>query len=269
MNTRIAIIVATYNWPEALNLCVRSLFNQTLLPNEIIIADDGSGESTRAVIEKLKEESPRPIKHIWHEDKGFRLSCIRNKAIAAAESDYIIQVDGDCIFERHFVADHMNVAKAGSFVCGSRIKLPQDESARILTEGVANGTKGIRVEFSNPHFTNTLRITPLINVLARLYGRRLQHLRGCNMAFWRDDLIRTNGYDEDLEGWGHEDQELAWRLKFAGVKKRMLKFGGICYHLYHKEASKDNEDMQYEAIRRTVENKATRCEKGISSHLER
>lgn len=267
MNTSIAIIIATYNWPEALTLCVRSIFQQTQLPDEIIIADDGSGESTRATIEKLKEESPRPLKHIWQEDKGFRLSEIRNKAIASAKADYIIQVDGDCIFEKHFVEDHMSVAKAGSFVCGSRVKLPAEESSRLLKGGGSCDTKDIRVSISNPHFTNIFRIPFLRLVLTDLYGRKLQHLRGSNMAFWRDDLIRVNGYDENLQGWGHEDQELAWRLKFAGVEKRMLKFGGVCYHLHHKEASKDNEGIQYEAIRQTVENKSTRCEKGISSHM--
>lgn len=267
MNTRIAIIVATYNWPEALNLCVRSLFHQTLLPDEIIIADDGSGESTRAAIERLKAESPRPIKHIWHEDKGFRLCSIRNKAMAAAESDYIIQVDGDCIFERHFVEDHMSVAKAGCFVCGSRVKLPAEESSRLLKGDGDYDTDGIRVSLSNPHFTNSLRIPLLKRVLAGLYGRKLQHLRGCNMAFWRDDLIRVNGYDENLQGWGHEDQEIAWRLKFAGVRKRVLKFGGICYHLDHKELAKDNEGIQLDVITNVRENRLTRCENGIDRHM--
>lgn len=187
--------------------------------------------------------------------------------MAAAESDYIIQVDGDCIFERHFVEDHMSVAKAGCFVCGSRVKLPAEESSRLLKGDGDYDTDGIRVSLSNPHFTNSLRIPLLKRVLAGLYGRKLQHLRGCNMAFWRDDLIRVNGYDENLQGWGHEDQEIAWRLKFAGVRKRVLKFGGICYHLDHKELAKDNEGIQLDVITNVRENRLTRCENGIDRHM--
>lgn len=267
MDTSIAVIIATYNWPEALTLCARSIFRQTLLPDEIIIADDGSGESTRAAIEKLKKESPRPVKHLWQEDRGFRKSEILNEAILEAKSDYIIQVDGDCIFERHFVEDHMSVAKAGCFVCGSRVKLPAEESSRLLKGDGNCDTNGIRVSIGNPHFTNSLRIPFLKRVLAGLYGRKLQHLRGCNMAFWRDDLLRVNGYDENLQGWGHEDQEIAWRLKFAGVRKRVLKFGGICYHLDHKELAKDNEGIQLDVITNVRENRLTRCENGIDRHM--
>lgn len=269
MNFRIAIMVSTYNWPEALTLSVRSMLRQTLPPSEIIIADDGSGEETRAAIEALKKESPIPIKHVWHEDRGFRLSEIRNKAIAAADADYIIQVDGDCILERHFVQDHASLAEAGAFVCGSRVKLPEDETRRLTSEASTTDVGKVRVGISNPHYTNSLRIAPLRKLMARRYGKRIEHLRGCNMAFWKSDLIRVNGNNEDLNGWGHEDQELAWRLHFAGVEKKMLKFGGICYHLHHKEASKDGEWKHNEVIERTKEGKISRCENGLDKYLNK
>lgn len=268
MKTSVAVIVSTYNWPEALTLCVRSLFRQTLLPDEIIIADDGSGESTKRAVVALTEAAPCPVKHVWHEDNGFRLSEIRNKAIAAAESEYIIQVDGDCILERHFVEDHMSLARNGYFVCGSRVKLPADESASLLARYETAEAGDIRVKPSSPFFTNSLRIAPLRMAMARLYGRRLGHMRGCNMAFWRSDLILVNGYNEGLSGWGHEDQELAWRLKFAGIKKKCLKFGGVCYHLHHKEASKGEEWKHNDLIKSIIETKSTRCEKGIDRHTK-
>ena len=269
MNFRIAIIVSTYNWPEALTLSVRSMLRQTLPPDEIIIADDGSGESTRQAIAALKKESTIPIKHIWHEDNGFRKSEVLNKAIAAAEADYIIQVDGDCILERHFVQDHMAMAEAGFFMCGSRVKLPEDETRRLTSQATTIDLGKVRVSVANPHFTNSLRIAPLRKFMAKRYGKSIGHMRGCNMAFWRSDLIRVNGNNEDLIGWGHEDQELGWRLFFAGVQKKMLKFGGVCYHLHHKESDKGKEWKHNEVIERTIEEKISRCENGLDKYLSK
>ena len=267
MNARIAIIVSTYNWPEALELSVRSMLCQTIPPDEIIIADDGSGESTRQVVDALMKESTIPIRHIWHEDEGFRLGEIRNKAIATAEADYIIQVDGDCILERHFVQDHISLAETGFFVCGSRVSLPEEESLRLLDKSGTTCTADVHVGLDNPSYTNSLRIALLRKFLAQRYGREIEHCRGCNMAFWRSDLIRINGYDEDMKGWGHEDHELAWRLRFAGVRKKFLKFGGVCYHLYHKEVSRDSESKNCEVFKHTRENKVARCKNGLDKHM--
>ena len=88
---------------------------------------------------------------------------------------------------------------------------------------------------------NSFRSKFLRHYMALRYAKKIDHLRGCNMAFWKEDIIKVNGYNEDLMQWGHEDGELAFRLHFAGVKKKALKMGGAVYHLYHKEASRGNE----------------------------
>lgn len=265
MRPRIAIVIATYNWPDALKLCVRSIFRQTIIPDEIIIADDGSTESTKQLIQTLASESPTQIKHIWHPDEGFRLSAIRNRAFAATEAEYIIQIDGDIILEKHFVEDHLHIAEKGCFVCGSRVFLQESESAHLIANGKTdpNIATGIRLSY----ILNCFRSKILRKILAARYGKNIAHMRGCNLAFWRKDLIQANGYDENLQGWGHEDQELVWRLHFAGVRKKFLKFGGICFHLYHEKASKDSEDKHNEAIKQTVKNKSTRCPNGMDKYL--
>lgn len=259
---RIALIVSTYNWPEALTLCLRSVFRQTRLPDEIIIADDGSGESTRRAIEKLTEESPRPVRHLWQEDRGFRKTEILNKAMAAADADYIIEVDGDVILERHFIEDHMAVAEAGCFVCGGRVKLGKEESQGILSQSAK-----IRIGLGNSQFANSLRISPLRWLLERRYAQGASHVRGCNIAFWRKGLVRVNGYDEALTGYGYEDIELALRLINAGVRRKSLKFGGVCYHLFHETAPQDRYSINKELTDKTIAQKRSRCEKGLDSYL--
>ena len=84
---KVSILVSTYNRPEALELSIRSMFAQTILPDEIVIADDGSKQDTKDLINKLRKETTIPIKHIWHEDEGFRRTMILNKAFAQVSAD--------------------------------------------------------------------------------------------------------------------------------------------------------------------------------------
>lgn len=257
-------LISTYNWPEALERAVDGMLKQTVLPDEIIIADDGSGPSTAHVIEKLKAVSPVPIIHVWHEDKGFRLSTIRNKAIAMAKGDYIIQTDGDVIPSRHFVSDHLELAERGFFVCGSRVSLSPKVTARLLSD------KQFKPKLFNMPLSsaaNSLRSRLLRHYMAKGYDSSVDHLRGCNMAFWRDDLIKVNGFNEDMVEWGHEDREIAYRLHFAGVKKKSLKMGGCVYHLHHKEASRSGEQHNLDELDIVRQGQITWCNNGLDKYL--
>lgn len=268
-NARIAVIVSTYNWPEALTLSVMSIFRQTELPAEIVIADDGSGDETRAAIETLKKESPRPIKHVWQEDRGFRKSEILNEAIAVTNADYIIQIDGDCILEKHFVEDHMAVAKQKCYVCGCRVKLNEGES-KAFAERQKGGQSEFSVGIKNPYFLNSLRIPPLRFIMQWLHRIRSKgQIRGCNIAFWRSDLIEVNGYNEDFQGYGAEDFEVLFRMKAAGCEMTSLRFGGICYHLHHKELSRDRWQLYHQMSDRINEENGSWCKNGLDRHLKR
>ena len=129
----VSLIISTYNWPRALYLCLDSVMQQTVMPSEILIADDGSGMSTRDVVKHFENISPVPVRHIWHEDNGFRLAAIRNKAIAASKGKYIIQIDGDLILQRNFIQDHMLFAREGCFVTGSRGIITELLTRKVLS----------------------------------------------------------------------------------------------------------------------------------------
>lgn len=262
-----SLIIATYNWPEALEVCIKSVFNQKMLPDEILIADDGSDARTKAVIDALSEESPVPIQHIWHPDKGFRLASIRNKAIVEAKGDYIIQIDGDLFLHPYFIKDHIDFAKKNSVVRASRINLDPVLSRKILTGQVSGFTlfqKGIT------NATSALRLPFLWHLFETSYksrGSERYKIYGCNMAYWREDAIRVNGYNEKFEGWGPEDSEFVARLLNAGVQKRFMKFGGLGFHIYHKENSKSRLTRNREILHATISTRATFCEKGIEQYL--
>ncbi|MDO5664831.1 MAG: glycosyltransferase family 2 protein [Bacteroidia bacterium] len=229
----VALLITTYNWKEALELVLLSVFKQTVLPDEIVIADDGSRSDTKELIDRMRVDSPVPITHVWQEDKGFRLSKIRNKGIAAAKNEYIIQIDGDCVLEKHFVQDHLQMAQSGTYVCGSRTCCSNEFSENwFVTKQFSwwkfrpvkgSGLNRFRVGFLRKYVMPKFPIT----------------IKGCNMAFWRADIIAVNGYDENYEGWGYEDHDMAIRLDNLGIKQRTLKMGAVMYHLYHREKNND------------------------------
>lgn len=257
----VSLIIATYNWPQALRLCLESVMRQSVMPTEILIADDGSGRETRNVVEYFTSVSPVPLHHIWHEDKGFRLSAIRNKAIAASSGEYIVQVDGDVILHRSFILDHMVIAKRGYYVSGSRALVGEELTGRLFNgetiplspfvKGVTNGNNALRI--------------PFISTLFHDYHP--DRLRGCNMAFWREDVLTVNGYDENITGWGCEDNELGCRFQNIGLKKRAAKFRAILFHLHHELASRERAEANNRILAQSLRDRRTRCEKGLDRYL--
>jgi glycosyltransferase involved in cell wall biosynthesis len=260
-----SLIIATYNWPRALALCLLSVMNQKILPNEILIADDGSGEDTRRLISDFEEKIPVPVKHIWHADEGFQLGKIRNKAMAAATGDYLIQIDSDLVLHPYFIGDHLHKARAGHFIGGSRVLLSEHLSKQALQNNQLQFSlwgKGVKNKFNGLHLP---AVAAFIELLKKEKG--LYNLRGCNMSFWKKDIITVNGYNESISGWGREDTELAIRLYNSGVKRVFFKLQGIAYHLYHKENDRSRFDQNDKILQSTLEHQLTRCEKGIDQYL--
>lgn len=236
----VTLIIATYNWPRVLQLVLESVLRQTYLPNEIIIADDGSKHNTRDIILSFQKTCKIPIIHVWHEDKGFRLSKIRNKAIFKSTSDYIIQIDGDTIINRNFIKDHLKSSRKNSFITASRVLLNQEITSDFLNNGFKKITPfslGITNRLNALHF-------PFINKFIKHRNMPIDKLiykvRGCNMSFWKKDFLEINGYNENITGWGIEDSELTLRLLKKGLFLKKIKLSAIQYHLYHPEASRDH-----------------------------
>jgi len=261
-----SLIISTYNWPAALELCLQSIISQTLHPDEIIIGDDGSEAETAKVISDFKNSVSIPVSHVWQEDKGFRLAGIRNKCFAIAKGAYIIQIDGDLILNKKFIEDHIRFCRPGHFVSGSRVLLSPQTTLNLFKHKSIEITKH---SVNNKNLFNGLHSGWLQHLLALNYknkGIHKYYVKGCNMAFWKQDLERVNGYNEDFTGWGKEDSELAIRLINAGIKKRFLKFGGICYHLFHKEVTREMEEKNTVMMYEAQKNKMIRTENGMDTH---
>ncbi len=262
-----SLIISTYNWPEALELCLLSLLSQAILPDEILIADDGSGSETKELIQKYKSRFNVPLYHIWHEDNGFRLAAIRNKAIAVATGDYIIQIDGDLILHKKFIADHIKFAKQKTFVRASRIYLSLDTSKKLLDQNQIQFSwfdKGISNKLSALHLPF---LWQFFEYNYKSKGDERWEIHGCNMAFWKKDAIAVNGYNEDFKGWGPEDKEFIVRLSNAGIQKRFIKMGALVFHLYHPENLKGNLLNNESILKAAIKEKKVVCLTGINQYL--
>lgn len=258
-----SLITPTYNWPNALELLLLSVKNQSVYPNEVIIADDGSREDTRILIEKFQKDFPIPLLHIWHEDIKNRKPRIMNKAIAASKYDYIIEIDGDIIMNKYFIEDHLSFAEKGHYLFGSRVNIKESILSKIFKEKTLNFnlfSKGIKKR------ARTIRI-PFLMQFSKAVEKRSSKLRGCNMSFWKEDFIKINGFNESLVGWGIDDSEMIERLHNSNIKGKRLKFAGIAYHIFHKEQSKSHIEINNEIEKLTVEQKLTYIEKGIDQYL--
>ncbi len=262
-----SLCISTYNRPSALSLCLESVLTQSVLPDEIIIGDDGSAKETKELIAKFINTSPIPVIHIWHPDDGFRLSSIRNKSFAKATSKYIIQVDGDVILHKHFIKDHIQFARRGTFVCGGRSLLSESITKEIINNKSYRGISLFSTELSKKYNAIHINLLSRLNYLFQRGKQQYKYVLGANMAFWKSDLLRINGYNESFKGWGKEDNELAIRLCNAGVNIRFIKFAGIIYHLYHAEASRDNIEQNEKQLQESINNNFTFVQNGVSSYL--
>merc|ERR1712070_325953 len=99
-------IISTYNSEAWLEKVLWGYQRQTFKDFEMIIADDGSNPTTKALIDTLNSSSDFDIIHVWQEDNGFQKSQILNKAIESCNTSYIVMSDGDCIPRADFLEAH-------------------------------------------------------------------------------------------------------------------------------------------------------------------
>jgi len=240
----ISVIVTTYERPKALNAVLKSLSLQKKLPTEIIIADDGSGDVTRALIKSWQSKIACPLIHVWQEDKGFRAARIRNLGVLSAKGNYLIFLDGDCIVFPDFISQHMYLAEAKYMVMGSRILCSPVFTYKIESNKFLPSIFSIGEWFIAFIKKDINRIFPLIRLpdglWRKLRTKNWAGIRTFNLGIWKKDFYDVNGFDEKFEGWGHEDADLAIRLINSNILKKDGQFALPVLHLWHIENDRSN-----------------------------
>jgi glycosyltransferase involved in cell wall biosynthesis len=241
---KVVVIVTTYNRPDALALALEGYLSQKDRDFELIVADDGSTIETEKIITRYKDKNVINIRHVWQEDKGFRAAQIRNRAIAETSADYVIFSDGDCVPLPDFVDQHKYLAEQNWFVAGSRILLSESFTLNVLKGNIPvynwrmNQWITARIN-KDINRLSPLMSLPISNLLRKVTPNSWHSVMTCNMAAWKNDLIKVNGFDENYVGWGLEDSDLVIRLLHANILRKSARFSSPILHLWHKENDRE------------------------------
>lgn len=224
---QVALIITTYNRPDALNLVLESVARQSRLPDEVVICDDGSDLNSSEIVASWSNQLM--IRYAWCPDRNFRAALTRNLGILKSAADLLIFVDGDCILPPFFIENHLKLAQPGYLISGGRHLLSDEQ-----TQSVLSGAPVLSAVFNNWKFSS-LPLGPLRDFSPKNW----ESVRTCNLSLHREDVLRIAGFDESYVGWGQEDSDFVVRLIRSGVKIRSGRLAACVAHLYHSESPRD------------------------------
>jgi glycosyltransferase involved in cell wall biosynthesis len=266
---RISVVITSYNREDALDAALRALARQTDRDFDVVVADDGSGPQTAALVEAWKARLGVPLAHVWHEDRGFRAGEIRNRALLASRGDYVVFLDGDCLARPDFIATHRRLAEPGWFVTGNRLLLSQALTAAVLRDRIAPELWRLPHWIGQRKRGGINRVAPALRLplgpLRKLRPRLWRAARSCNVAVWRADLDRVDGFDARFSGWGREDSDLFVRLLNAGLRRKDGLFATGVLHLWHPEADRSLLPENDRKLQEVIRGRSVRAQRGLSS----
>jgi glycosyltransferase involved in cell wall biosynthesis len=239
---QVALLITTYNRPDALNCVLASVAKQSRSPDEVIVCDDGSDSNTSQIIAAWS--SRLPILHIWSPDKNFRAALTRNLGILRSRGELLIFVDGDCLLPPSFIDNYVKLTQVGYLVSGGRHLLSPEKTRSILNE--------CDLPFSA--FDNWKFSSWPLGLLRDLSPKNWGVVRTCNLSVHREDALRIAGFDESYLGWGREDSDFVVRLIRSGVKIRSGRLAACVAHLYHPEMPRDQLSVNDNIFRETLNN---------------
>ena len=226
---RVSVVLSTFDQPNALGFALTGYRRQTFRDFEVVVADDGSDEVTRAVVEEFRRAGDFPVKHVWQENRGFRKARIVNRGVLASEGRILVLTDGDCIPHSRFLEVHAGHCGENAFCTGGHVMLPADYCRDLDREKVRSGDYETRMTSADRwHF----RITHWKNLVGIWMGNlRKPKVYGRNISVDREAFGAVNGYDNGFDGFGKEDSDLRNRLRRSGVRPVSLWGRAWVYHV--------------------------------------
>jgi glycosyltransferase involved in cell wall biosynthesis len=265
----LSVIITTFDEPENLGLVLRALARQDTMPDEVLIADDGSSDANVDTLRQIAEELPfRNLLHIWQPDDEFRASRSRNNAVHESSGEILLFLDQDTMPHRDWISTHLRHLKPRNVNLGSVLNLTEEQAARLSVDSVSSGA------FETLHGPECMEIlrrrqrSYVTYALLRRAGIGIKNrptLRSCNVAAWREDLVRVNGFDEAYVGWGQEDNDLGRRLYMSGVRPIGLVDKALVSHIPHpRRYTEWKEGTNLARYRKKIAHFA--CEAGLTAH---
>lgn len=270
---KISVIVPIYNRLEHLRALFICLLRQNRQIDELIITDDGSSQQILDYIADLIPKASFKIKYIYQEDKGFRKTRALNNGVINSEGELLVFCDQDLIFGEEYIEYMEKNIKKGCFLLCRPISVNEEEKDIILKKiELSNKYEELLKDLPKNYLESvnktlkTDRKRRILNIL-KLSKRGIK-LVGMSYAVMKSDYLKVNGYDENYNGWGEEDDDFGNRLYVAGVKGKELKTPNMQIHLWHySDPTKKhsmNEEYYYKRKKEIFSNKNYFCKNGCS-----
>ena len=266
MKPALSLIIAVYKHPDFLKQIFASLGRQMFCDFEVLVADDGSGPDLANVIRDLQKKCALPVRHVWHEDHGFRKTVIVNAAAALATAEYLVFIDGDCLLHHRFLERHYSHKRPGAVLAGRRVMLSEAITKRISIADVESG------KIEKPSFwwndcqkgqrKHGLYVPGSFHI-ENIFKKRYW-IVGSNFSVHKSDFASVNGYDEDIVGRGVEDINLTARFRLKGVRIMTITREALQYHCFHRS---DPVPHDAEAYNRFCNPGEYWARKGLKEHV--
>jgi GT2 family glycosyltransferase len=261
---KIEVIMAAYNNIKDMRIVLDGYLGQTDKQFLLCIADDGSRNSVKSLLDVYVELGLN-IRHVYHEDKGFRKAEIVNSAISSSRADYLVFTDNDCIPSKYFIADHRAVCSEDKLIIGRRVD---------LYASVSNALRNNSISISKFNSPSWLLFQSAIKGLKRseigvrfpaficdVWNRKDRKAIGANMGISRAALLEINGFDSDYQGYGFEETDLEWRLAKNGIKSQTVLGRCAIFHLYHPGKKESVESLLH--LQKKINQGLVKCKNGI------
>jgi glycosyltransferase involved in cell wall biosynthesis len=273
----VSVVTTTYNRPDALRAVLEALAAQDDPRFEVVIADDGSREDTRAMLAGFAAGAApaaglERLVHAWHPDEGFRAAAARNMAVAASRGEYLVFLDGDCVPRPDFVSRHRALAERGFMVTGSRVLMSPELTGEVLAGRLPGplASRPLTWWIAQRLRRRANKALPLLRFgdspLRRYRTVAWRRVKSCNLAIWRDDYAAVDGFDESFVGWGHEDADLVLRLARHGVRRKGGAFSTEVFHLWHRDNPRGNESENRRRVEARFDSGQVVSTLGLSAH---
>jgi len=256
-----SVSLCTYNDRDIVEISLAAFARQRFPDFELIVADDGSSDDYAPILQAWAGRFVHGIQHVWQEHKGYRRARILNRAIYASRFDRLIFLDMDCLPHQDFVRNHLLYLEHGTAVTGRRVHvrrevIPSPEA--ILEHGLALGFSSLLLLW----IKGKARAIEHGFLAPLFYESSQTSLIGSNFSMYKSDLEAVNGFNEQYEGWGDEDNDMDFRIKLNGVRVRNLRNKVVQYHLVHPRRAAEN-NRNRDLLERTMANRTVQALVGL------
>lgn len=277
---KITLIVTVYNRLEYIRNMLLCLIQQTKQIDELILADDGSKDDVKLVIEDLIEKCNFKIKIVYQEDIGFRLARSRNNGAREAIGEFLIFLDQDVIFSNDFIEKIYHARKKKKIICTKAIFSLEAQKNKVQKNIIESNNicyteiyKNTIEEYQKKSLEKIIIKDILYKYLYKLKLRsRGIKILGLIFALYKEDYININGFDEKFKGWGEEDDDFGNRFFKYGGEVEVVRFKEYPIHMFHKSAPSKLESLNleyYKKRKKEISKKNYKCEYGYYNTLDK